>query len=104
MPDIGAMIAFVEASTGRRPDQIVGKPNTPIVEAMVEKSGFAVEQLGMIGDRLYTDIALGQAGLTTTLVLSGETKATDLETSEFTPDYVMRDLAELVQVYQEMDT
>ena len=28
MPDIGAMIAFVEASTGRRPDQIVGKPNT----------------------------------------------------------------------------
>lgn len=103
MPDIGAMIAFVEASTGRRPDQIVGKPNTPIVEAMLEKSGFAVEQLGMIGDRLYTDIALGQAGLTTVLVLSGETKKADLETSEFTPDYVMQDLAELVQVYQGMD-
>ncbi|MCD4671805.1 MAG: HAD-IIA family hydrolase [Anaerolineaceae bacterium] len=102
MPDIGAMIAFVEASTGRRPDQIVGKPNTPIVEAMVEKSGFAVEQLGMIGDRLYTDIALGQAGLTTVLVLSGETKTANLETSEFTPDYVMQDLAELVQVYQQM--
>ena len=100
MPDIGAMIAFVEASTGRRPDQIVGKPNTPIVEAIVEKTGFSVEKLGMIGDRLYTDIALGAAGLTTILVLSGETNAADLAQSEFIPDYVMQDLAELVQVYK----
>lgn len=103
MPDIGAMIAFVEASTGRRPDQVVGKPNTPIVEAIVEKTGFPVEQLGMIGDRLYTDIALGAAGLTTVLVLSGETKTEDLAQSEFTPDYVMQHLAELLQVYQNMN-
>lgn len=101
MPDIGAMIAFVEASTGRRPDQVVGKPNTPIVEAIVEKTGFPVEQLGMIGDRLYTDIALGAAGLTTVLVLSGETKPEDLASSEFKPDYVMQHLAELLDVYQQ---
>jgi HAD superfamily hydrolase (TIGR01457 family) len=100
MPDIGAMIALVEASTGRRPDVIVGKPNTPIVEAMVEKSGFAVEQLGMIGDRLYTDIALGESGLTTVLVLSGETHESDLAGSEFKADYVMQDLAELLKVYE----
>jgi len=99
MPDIGAMIAFVEASTGHLPDQVVGKPNNPIVEAIVEKTGFPVQQLGMIGDRLYTDIALGAAGLTTILVLSGETNVADLAQSEFTPDYVMQDLAELVQVY-----
>ena len=103
MPDIGAMIAFVEASTGRLPDQIVGKPNLPIVEAIVEKTGFPVEQLGMIGDRLYTDIALGKAGLTTILVLSGETNAADLAQSKFTPDYVMQDLAEWVQVYQNIN-
>ena len=100
MPDIGAMIAFVEASTGRHPDQVVGKPNTPIVEAIVEKTGFPIEQLGMIGDRLYTDIALGKAGLTTILVLSGETNAADLAQSKFTPDYVMQNLAELVNIYQ----
>jgi len=100
MPDIGAMIAFVEASTGRRPDHIIGKPNLPVVEAMVEKTGFGVQELGMIGDRLYTDIALGRAGLTTVLVLSGETKSQDLQSSEFVPDYVMKNLAELVEVYQ----
>ena len=56
----------------------------------------------MVGDRLYTDIALGKAGLTTILVLSGETKADDLGGSEFTPDFVMQNLAELVQVYQKI--
>ncbi|MDY4062129.1 MAG: HAD family hydrolase, partial [Candidatus Limiplasma sp.] len=31
-PDIGAIIAFIEASTGRRPDLIIGKPYGGIVE------------------------------------------------------------------------
>ncbi len=103
MPDIGAMIAFVEASTGRRPDVIIGKPYTPIVDAMVLKSGFAVDQLGMIGDRLYTDIALGKAGITTVLVLSGETKLEDLDHSEFQPDFIVKNLAELEQVYRSFE-
>jgi ribonucleotide monophosphatase NagD (HAD superfamily) len=32
MPDIGAMIAFVAASTGRQPDVVIGKPNRFMVE------------------------------------------------------------------------
>ena len=31
IPDIGAIMAFIEASTSRRPDLIVGKPHTGIV-------------------------------------------------------------------------
>jgi ribonucleotide monophosphatase NagD (HAD superfamily) len=50
----------------------------------------------MVGDRLYTDIALGKsAGVRTVLVLSGETKRADLEQTEFQPDLVCEDLAEL---------
>ena len=78
MPDIGAMIAFVEASTGRRPDVVVGKPNQPIIEALVEKTGVPIAQICMVGDRLYTDIALGATGITTVLVLSGEAQREDL--------------------------
>lgn len=100
IPDIGAMIELVAASTGRRPDVVVGKPNPPVVEAMVEKTGFPVDQLGMIGDRLYTDIALGKAGLTTVLVLTGETKATDLKQAGFQPDYVMENLIALAEAYR----
>ncbi|MBN1993823.1 MAG: HAD-IIA family hydrolase [Anaerolineae bacterium] len=95
MPDIGAMIAFVEASTGRRPDVVVGKPNRPIIEAVVEKTGVPIQQICMVGDRLYTDIALGATGITTVLVLSGEATLEDLPTAPHQPDFVMQDLAEL---------
>jgi 4-nitrophenyl phosphatase len=95
MPDIGAMIAFVKASTGREPDTIIGKPYAPIVEAITHKTGLSVSALAMVGDRLYTDIALGKAGVTTVLVLSGETHLTDLASSPFQPDLVVENLADL---------
>ncbi len=99
-PDIGAMMECVAASTGRRPDVIVGKPYEPIVTALAEKTGFPVAAHGMIGDRLYTDIALGKWGITTALVLSGETKDEDLAESEFQPDLVVADIAEMTALYR----
>jgi len=100
MPDTGAMIAFIEASTGRRPDVIVGKPNGPIVEAVARKIGVPVESMAMIGDRLYTDVALGVHGLVTALVLCGETRRGDLDGSPHQPDLVVADLAELTAFLQ----
>lgn len=94
MPDVGAMIAFVKAATGREPDLVVGKPNRLIVDTAAIKLDLQVEQMAMIGDRLYTDIALGQSsGITTVLVLSGETKIEDLKDSPFQPDYIFQNLA-----------
>lgn len=96
MPDIGAMIAFVEASTGRRPDQIIGKPNRIIVDAAAAKLRLPLGQLAMVGDRLYTDIALGQtSGIATVLVLSGETRRADLLESPFQPTCVFEHLGAL---------
>jgi HAD superfamily hydrolase (TIGR01457 family) len=93
MPDIGAMIAFVKAATGREPDLVVGKPNRIIVDAAGLKMNLNIDQMTMIGDRLYTDIALGQSsGITTVLVLSGETKEEDLKDSPFQPDYTFDNL------------
>jgi len=97
-PDIGSFIELVAASTGRQPDVIVGKPNETIVTALVEKTGFPVEAHCMVGDRLYTDVALGKWGMMTALVLSGETKAEDLVSSQFKPDLVVRDIAEMTEL------
>ncbi|MBE0684558.1 MAG: HAD-IIA family hydrolase [Anaerolineaceae bacterium] len=98
MPDIGAMIAFVAASTGRNPDYVIGKPNPQVVSALVRRLGLPADQICMVGDRLYTDIALGQAGLTTVLVLSGETKADDIHQSPFQPDLVVENLEHLYRL------
>ena len=99
MPDIGAMMALVETSTGRKPDVIVGKPYPPIIEAIVKKTGYSVDQLVMVGDRLYTDIAMGVTGITTVLVLSGETKESDIQSSDHQPDYVVKDISGLRELY-----
>ena len=96
IPDIGAVIAFVAASTGRYPDVVVGKPNAPIVNAICEKTGYIPAELTMVGDRLYTDIAMGQSGLKTILVLSGETKIEDVESSPYQPDLIVTGVAELL--------
>ena len=50
-----------------------------------------------VGDRLYTDIAIGaDHGVTTALVLTGETKRDDLEKSHIKPDIVVDRLADLI--------
>ena len=98
MPDIGAMIAFVAASTGRQPDHIIGKPNPPVVNALTHRLKLPPNQICMVGDRLYTDIALGEAGLHTVLVLSGETKPENIQSSPFQPDLVVENLAHLYKI------
>ncbi len=97
-PDIGAMMALVEASTGRKADVIVGKPNPPLIAAVEAKTGVPIDQMCMVGDRLYTDIALGQAGVTTILVLTGETQREDIPDAPHQPDYVLNNLVELTDL------
>ena len=88
IPDIGGVIALVEACTGRRPDAVIGKPNAFIAQAASDRFAVPLEQICMVGDRLYTDIALGRCGVKTALVLSGETSADDYAKSEIRADFV----------------
>lgn len=95
IPDCGAMAAFITASTGLKP-RVLGKPNPETVDAVVSLTGFAKNELVFVGDRLYTDIAIGvQNGVTSLLVLTGETGPEELAMSEIKPDYVFASLGEL---------
>jgi 4-nitrophenyl phosphatase/NagD protein len=101
MPDIGAMMAMIKTSTGKDADVIVGKPYPPMVEAIVELTGFSVDELTMVGDRLYTDIAMGSVGIQTVLVLSGEANIEDLVSAPVQPDLVCDNLLDLLGVLKE---
>ena len=94
IPDIDAVIAYVKASTGREPDKVVGKPHAGIAQAVMAKYGVAQNAVAMVGDRLYTDIALGaEAGIASVLVYSGETTPADYAKSAIRADYVFDDLS-----------
>ena len=96
MPDVGAIMAFIEASTGRRPELIIGKPYTGIVDAVLERTGLSTPECAMVGDRLYTDIETGlRSGMLSILVMSGETTPEMLRESETVPDLVFDKLADI---------
>ena len=96
-PDIGAIMAFIEASTGRRADLVVGKPHTGIVQAALKRTGLAVGQMAMVGDRLYTDVETGlKSGMLSILVMSGETTPEMLAAYPHKPDLVFDRLAEMI--------
>ncbi len=79
IPDSGAIAALVTASTGVTPTYF-GKPYKETVEMIAEYTGYSTEEMCIFGDRLYTDIALGKNfGVTACLVLSGETKQSDVD-------------------------
>lgn len=96
IPDVGSMLAMIKASTGREPDLVIGKPNCEMVQMITSEMNLQIEECAMVGDRLYTDIAMGATtGIKTILVLTGETSREDLVDSEFTPDFIVQDLIEL---------
>jgi HAD superfamily hydrolase (TIGR01457 family) len=100
MPDIGSFISLIHSSTGRLPDEIIGKPHEAMIEAIQQKTGIDRNAIAMVGDRLYTDIAMGNSGICTILVLSGEAKEVDIAAAKIKPNFVMKDLSELVIALQ----
>lgn len=96
IPDIGAIMAFIEASTGRKADVIIGKPCGEIVRAAQERTGLAPGEMAMVGDRLYTDVRTGvDHGLCSILVLSGEGTVEDIEKYGVEPDLIFDKLGDM---------
>ena len=97
IPDMGAIMAFIEASTGRKADVILGKPYVGIVEEAQRRTGYARHELAMAGDRLYTDVATGvKHGMTGILVLSGEATMADVHQSDIKPDLIFNRLSDMI--------
>jgi len=103
MPDVGAFLAAIEKSAGRVPDLIVGKPYPLMIAALCERLALPAARIAYVGDRLYTDVAMAhRTGMLGALVLTGETKLSDLDGSEVRPDLVADDMADLHRVLAEV--
>ena len=51
---------------------VIGKPNGEIMDYLARQAGAKKEEIAMVGDRLYTDVAAGvNNGYTGILVLCG---------------------------------
>ena len=99
VPDCGAMIGAIEGVTGQSIDLVVGKPSQIMAEAAVEQMKLDYSQCYMVGDRLETDIKMGNSvGMKTILVLSGITKKEMVDSSPHKPTYILNSVKEITSI------
>ncbi|MBQ8320690.1 MAG: HAD-IIA family hydrolase [Clostridia bacterium] len=106
-PDCGWMCRGYEMAMGKTPE-FIGKPQPTMINVVRGKFGVEKEEVLVIGDRLYTDIASGNnAGVDTLCVLSGEVSAEEVietiqgEKEAEKPVYTAMDVTALLATLKE---
>jgi len=99
IPDTGALIGALEGATGKPIDLVVGKPSRIAAEAAVQHLGLDYADCYMVGDRLETDIKMGnENGMNSVLVLTGISTREMAETSEYRPRYILESIKDIVNL------
>lgn len=101
LPATGSVAAMITKATGRRP-YFLGKPNSMMLRAGLNKIGVHSEVTALIGDRMDTDVQAGiEAGLRTFLVLSGSTSESEIQSFPFRPYRTKNSIADMIEVVRE---
>jgi NagD protein len=99
IPDAGATIAALEHISGREVELLAGKPSALMAAVALERLGLPSRRCLLVGDRLETDIRMGQeAGMQTAVVLTGVTNREDVNEWDSPPDFVVENLGELARL------
>jgi HAD superfamily hydrolase (TIGR01450 family) len=93
--DCGALCACLTEATGRKPDAVMGKPDPSMLRGILARHKLQPHELAMVGDRIYTDVAMGHAaGALAVLVLTGEATMDDARKAARPPDIIVPSVKE----------
>lgn len=97
-PASGALVASIETASEKKA-LITGKPEKFLFEISMETAGFKNKKKTLlVGDNLYTDMLGGiNFGIPTALTLTGLTTKKVLKQSKINPDYIIKDLSQLIK-------
>ncbi len=96
LPAAGSVAALITKATGIEP-YFVGKPNPLMMREALNKIDAHSESSAMVGDRMDTDVLCGlEAGLRTFLVLTGVTRADEVDRFPYLPSTVVPSVADLI--------
>ena len=103
LPACGSVAALITRATGVEP-YFVGKPNPLMMREGLNKIAAHSEGTAMVGDRMDTDVLCGiEAGLATFLVLTGVTKADEVDRFPYRPSTVVDSIADLIPFVTPVD-
>jgi HAD superfamily hydrolase (TIGR01450 family) len=90
IPDAGSIAQMIKTTTDHEIEYTCGKPSTDMLQTILQDYGVSVNDCVFFGDRLYTDIPMGlNAGILTVLVLTGETKISDINIDDERRGYII---------------
>lgn len=70
----------IDRGINRKISEFFGKPSKYTLDYIIKETGCKPEEIAIVGDRLYTDIAVADGSeVTSILVLSGESSREDVE-------------------------
>ncbi|MFD0712356.1 HAD-IIA family hydrolase [Paenibacillus sp. GCM10027626] len=99
VPDTGALIGAIEGALGRPIDLVVGKPSPIAASLAVEYLGLDYADCYMVGDRLETDIRMGNStGMHSVLVLTGVSTKEMADQAEDKPAFILNSIKEIVEL------
>ena len=102
LPATGSVAAMIRQATGVKP-YFVGKPNPLMMRSALNRIEGHSETTVMIGDRMDTDVIAGmEAGLRTILVLTGSTRASQIDKYPYRPTRVEDSIADVVPLVAEL--
>jgi len=102
LPDCGSFADMFENAVKRRP-VFLGKPDRTMIDILAKAENVPYENIAMVGDRIYTDVKTGiNAGVTSVLVLSGETTMEDYKNSDVKPDYILDSVKDIYNAIKEV--
>jgi ribonucleotide monophosphatase NagD (HAD superfamily) len=87
----------------KTPDGVQGEHMERLAKKIARSIGTSLgqneEEIAVVGDRIYTDIAIANGTKALSImVLTGETKMEDLEQYDYRPDIILPSLAEITEL------
>lgn len=99
IPGSGAIVNAVAGAAETEPTAVLGKPSGETIELALARLGVRAGECLLVGDRLNTDVAMGEsAGMVTAVVKTGATDEAALAESAVTPDHVLDSLSDVGRI------
>ena len=100
IPDCGGMCEWIYRCTGKKAT-VMGKPNPEIITYLADQVHVALDEVLVVGDRLYTDIQVAvNAEVDSLAVLSGESSLEDINNYPSKPTYILDSIKELPKLLE----
>ncbi len=101
IPDCGGMCEWIYRCTNKKAT-VMGKPNPEIISYLAEQFNCSLDDVLVVGDRLYTDIQVAiNAKVDSLAVLSGESSLEDINNYPEKPTHILNSIKELPDLLEE---